>query len=87
MVGGIGGLERCPRERPGLEPEIARRARVPTGKVGAKSKPEVAAGEPCPAGAEAVDSESDAFVRLRGPRGCGTADEGNSHGKGECRTR
>ena len=98
MVGGMGGLERCPRERPGPEPEITRKARVPTEEVGTESKPEVAAGEPCPAVAEAVrrvasaevlvvDSESDIFVRLRGPRGCGTADEGNSQGRGECRTR
>ena len=49
MVGGMEGLERCPWERPGPEPEIARRARVPTGEVGAESKPAGAAEKPCPA--------------------------------------
>ena len=97
MAGGMGGLERCPRERPGPEPEIARRAGVPTGEVGAESKPAGAAEEPGPAGAEAVrrvasaevlvfDPESEIFVRLGGSRGC-TTDEGNSPGRGECRTR
>ena len=97
MVGGMGGLERCPRERPIPEPEITRRARVPTGEVGAESKLAGAAEESCPAGAEAVrrvasaevlvvDPESDIVVRLGGARGCMT-DEGNSQGRGECRTR
>ena len=93
MVGGMGELERCPRERPGPEPEIARKARVPTGEVGAESKPAGAAEKPCPAGAEAVrrvasaevmvvDPESDIVVRLGGAHGCST-DEGNSQGRGE----
>ena len=97
MAGGMGGLERCPRERPGPEPEIVRRARIPTGKVGAESKPAGAAEEPCPAGAEAVrrvvsaeflvvDPESYIVVRLGGARGC-TTDGGNSQERGECRTR
>ena len=51
---GMGGLERCPRKRPGLEPEIARRARVPTGEVGAESRLAGVAEEPCPARAETV---------------------------------
>ena len=73
----MGGLERSPRECPGSKPEIARRARVPTGEVGAESKPAGAAEEPCPAGAEAVrrvasvevlvvDPERDIVVRLEG---------------------
>ena len=93
----MGGLERCPRERPGPEPEIAQRARVPTGKVGVESKPAGAAEEPYPAGAEAVtcveatevlvvDPGSDIVVRLGSDRGC-TTGEGNSQGRGECRTR
>ena len=53
MVGGMEGLERCPRERPGPEPAIARRASVPTGEVGADSMLAGVAEEPCPAGAEA----------------------------------
>ena len=48
------GLERCPRERPGPEPAIARRTSVPTGEVGADSMLAGVAEEPCPAGAEAV---------------------------------
>ena len=97
MVGEMGKLERCPRERPGPEPEIARRARVPTGEVGAKSKYAGAAEEPCPTRAEAVrrvvaaevlviDPGRDIVVRLGGARGCMTG-EGNSQGRGECRTR
>ena len=97
MAGGMGGLGRCPPERPGPEPEIARRVRVPTGEVGAEPKPAGAAEEPCPAGAKAVrrfvsaefvvvDPECDIVVRLGGARGC-TTDEGNSQGRGECRTR
>ena len=43
MVGWMGGLKRCPRELPGPKPEIARGARVPTGEVGAESKPAGAA--------------------------------------------
>ena len=97
MVGGVGGLERCPRERPGPEPEIARRERLPIGKAGAESKPAGAAEEPCPAGAEAVrrvvsaevlvvDSGSDIVVRLGGARGC-TTGEGDSQGRGEYRTK
>ena len=73
----MGGLERSPWERRGSEPEIARRVRVPTGEVGAESKPAGAAEEPCPAGAEAVrrvpsvevlvvDPERDIVVRLGG---------------------
>ena len=54
MVGGMEGLERCPRERPGPEPAIARRARVPTGEMGVESRLAGVAEEPCPAGAEAV---------------------------------
>ena len=54
MVGGMEGLERCPRERPGPEPAIVRRASVPTGEVGAESMLAGVAEEPCPAGAEAV---------------------------------
>ena len=50
----MGELERCLRERPVPEPEIARRARVPTGEVGAESKHAGAVEEPCPTGAEAV---------------------------------
>ena len=34
MVGGVEGLERCPRKRPGPEPAIARRARVTRGEGG-----------------------------------------------------
>ena len=94
-VGGMGELERCPRKRPGPEPETARRARAPTGELGAKSRLAGAAEEPCPAGAEAVrrfavvevlvvDSESDMVVCLGEARGC-TTDEGNSQGRGECR--
>ena len=78
-------------------PSIARRAKAPTGEVGAESRLAGAAEEPCPAGAEAVgriavvevlvvDPESDIIVYLGGPRGC-TTDEGNSQGRGECRTR
>ena len=48
------GLERCPRKRPGTEPETARRARASTGEVGTESRLAGAAEEPCPAGAEAV---------------------------------
>ena len=80
-----------------LSVEIARRARVPTGEVGAESKHAGAAEDPCPAGAEAGrrvvaaevlvdDPGSDIVVRLGGARGC-TTGEGNSQGKGECRTR
>ena len=97
MVGGGGWLERCPRERPEPEPEITRRARVPTGEVGAESRLAGAAEEPCPAGAEAVrcvaaaevlvvEPESDMVVSLDGARGC-TTDEGNLQGRSECRTR
>ena len=49
MVGGMEGLERCPRERPGPEPAIARRARVPTGEVGVEPWLAGVAEEPCPA--------------------------------------
>ena len=81
----------------GPGPEIIRRARVPTGKVGAESKPAGAAEEPRPAGAEAirrvvsaeflvVDPGSDIVVRLGGARGCATG-EGNLQGRGECRAR
>ena len=77
MVYGMEGLERCPRERPGPEPAIARRANVPTGEVGAESMLAGVAEEPCPAGAEAVrrvaaeevlvvDHVSDMAVRRRG---------------------
>ena len=52
-VGGMGGLERCPRKRPGPEPETARRDRAPTGEVGTESMLAGAVEEPCPAGAEA----------------------------------
>ena len=51
MVGGMEGLERCPQECSGLEPEIARSARVPTGEVGVDSRLAGVAEEPCPAGA------------------------------------
>ena len=70
------GLERCPRERPGLEPAIARRARVPTGEVGVECMLAGVAEKTCPAGAEAVrrvaaeevvvDPVSDIVVRLGG---------------------
>ena len=77
MVVGMDGLERCPRERPGPEPAITRRARVPTGEVGVESVLAGIAKEPCPAGAEAVrrvageevlvvDPVSDMVVRLGG---------------------
>ena len=77
MVGGMAGLERCPRERPGPEPAIARRASVPTGEVGADCMLAGVAEEPCPAGAEAVrrvaaeeflivDPVTDIVVRLGG---------------------
>ena len=94
---GMWGLERCPRKRPGLEPEIGLRARVPTWEVGAEYRLAGAAEESCPAGAEAVrrvaaaevlvvDPESDMIVCLEGARRC-TTDEGNAQGRGECRTR
>ena len=97
MVRGMEGLERCPWKRSGPEPAIARRARVPTGEVGAGSKRVGAVEEPCPAGAEAGrhvvaavvfvdDPGSDIVVRLRGARGCATG-ESDSQGEGECRTR
>ena len=97
MVGGMGELKRCPRERPGPELEIARKARVPTGEVGAKSKHAGAAEDPCPAGAEAGrrvvaaeilvdDPGSDIVVRLGGARGDITG-ESDSQGRDECRTR
>ena len=54
MVGGMEGLERCPRERPGPVPAITRRVRVPTGEVGVESRLAGVAEEPCPVGAEAV---------------------------------
>ena len=93
----MGGLERCPRERPDPEPEIARSARTSTGEVGAESRLAGVAEEPCPAGAEAVrrvaaeevlvvDPESDMVVCLGGARGC-TTDEVNLQGRGECRIR
>ena len=92
MVGGMAGLERCPRERPGPEPAIARRASVSTGEVGADC---MLAG--CPAGAEAVrrvaaeevsivDPVTDMVVRLGGARGC-TMGECDSQGRSGCRTR
>ena len=97
MVGGMGGLERCPRERPGPGPEIARSARVPTGEVGVESRLARVAEEPCPAGAEAprrvaavevlvVDPDSNMVVYLGGARGC-TTDEGNSQWRSEWWTR
>ena len=90
-------LERRPWERSGPEPAIARRARVPTGEVGAEFKRAGAAEEPCPAGAEVgrrvvaavvliEDEGSDMVVRLRGARGCATGESG-SQGGGECRAR
>ena len=96
-VGGMEGLERCPRKRPGSEPETVRRVRAPTGAVGAKSRLAGVAEEPCPAGAEEVrrvaaaevlivNSKSDMVVSLGGDRGC-TTDEGNSQGRDGCRTR
>ena len=54
MIGGMDGLERCPRERPGLEPAIARRARVPAGEEDVECMLAGVAEETCPAGAEAV---------------------------------
>ena len=97
MVGGMEELEQCPRERPGPEPAIARRARVPTGEVGVESMPAGVAEELCPAGAEAVrhfateevlvvDPVSDMAVRLGGARGC-TMGESDSQGRSGCRTR
>ena len=97
MVGGMAGLERCPRERPGPEPAIARRASVPTGEVGADCMLAGVAEEPCPAGAEAVrrvaaeevlivDPVTDIVVRLGGARGC-TMGECDSQGRSGCRTR
>ena len=79
-VGGMGEVGRCPRKRPGPEPETARRDRAPTGEVVAESRPVGGSEEPCPAGAEAarriaegellvVDPESDPVVCLRGARG------------------
>ena len=95
--GGMVGLERCPRERPGPEPAIARRARVSTGEVGVESRLAGVAEEPCPAGAEAVrrvaadevpivDPVCDMVVRLWVARGC-TMGESDSQGRGGCRTR
>ena len=97
MVGGMEGLERYPRERPGPEPTIARRASVPTGEVDADSMLAGVAEEPCPAGAEAVrrvapeevlivDPVSDIVVLLGGARGC-TKGERDSQGRSGCRTR
>ena len=97
MVGRMEGLERCPRERPGHEPAIARKARVPTGEVGVESWLAGVAEEPCPAGAEAVrcvaaeevlvvDPVCDMAVRLGGARGC-TISESDSQGRGERHTR
>ena len=91
------GLERCPRERPGPESAIARRAKVSTGEVGVEFVLAGVAEEPCPAGAEAVrrvaaeevlvvDPVSDMVVRLGGARGC-TMGESDSQGRGGCRTR
>ena len=91
------GLERCPRERSGPEPEIARSPRVPREEVGVESRLAGVAEEPCPAGTEGVrrvaakevlvvDPESDMVVCLGGARGC-TTDEGNSQGRSECRTK
>ena len=85
MVGGMEGLERCPRERLRPEPAIARRARVPTGEVGVESRFAGVAEEPCPAVAEAarrvgaeevlvVDPVCDMVVRLGGARECTTGD-------------
>ena len=97
MVGGMKGLERCPRERSGPKPAIARRARVPTGEVGVESVFAGVAEEPCPAGAVAVRRAAaeevlvvgpicDMVVRLGGARGC-TMGESDSQGRGGCRTR
>ena len=85
MVGGMRKLERCPRERPGPEPEIARRARAPTGGVGAESKYAGAAEEPCPTGAEAVRGVVAAEVLVVDPgsdivvRRDKTPDQGDAH--------
>ena len=102
-VGGGGREERmreagrCPRERPGPRPEVAREDRVPTGEVIAESRPMGAGKEPWPAVAEAVgriaemeflvvaDPDSDSVVGPGGARGC-TTSEGNSQGGGGCRT-
>ena len=97
MVGGMEGLERCLRERPGPEPAIARRASVPTGEVGADIMLAGVAEEPCLAGAEAVrrvaaeevlivGSVSDIVVLLGGARGW-TMGESDSQGRSGCRTR
>ena len=97
MVGGMGGLERCLRDRPGPEPAIARRASVPTGEVGTDSMLAGVAEEPCPAGAEAVrrvaaeevlvvDPVSDIVVLLGEARGC-TMGESDSQGRSAFRTR
>ena len=97
MVGGMEGLERCPRKRPVPEPAIARRASVPQGEVGADSMLAGVAEEPCPAGAEAVrrvaaeevlivGPVSDIVVLLGGARGC-TMGESDSQGRSGCRTR
>ena len=97
MVGGMEWLEWCPRERPGPEPAIARRASVPTGEVGAESMFARVAEEPYTAGAETVrrvaaeevlvvDPVSDMVVRLGGARGC-TMGESNSQGRSGCCTR
>ena len=97
MVGGMGVLERCPRERPGPESAIALRASVPTGEVGADSMLAGVAEEPCPAGAEAVrcvaaeevlvaDPVSDIVVLLEGARRCKMG-ESDSQGRSGCRTR
>ena len=79
-VRGMEGLERCLRKSPGPEPETTRRARTPTGEVGAESSHTGAVEEPYPAGAEAmrrvavvgvlvVDPESDMGICLGGARG------------------
>ena len=97
MVDGMAGLERCPRERPGPEPAIARRASVSTGEVGADCMAAGVAGEPCPAEAEAVrrvaaeevlfvDPVADMVVRLGGARGCAMG-ECDSQRRSGCRTR
>ena len=87
----MGEAGRCPRERPGPIPEVAREDRVATGEVIAESRPMGAGEEPWPAVAEAVgriaemeflvvaDPDSDSVVGPGGARGCTTI-EGNSQG-------
>ena len=94
----MGELGRCPRERPGPEPEAARRERLLTGEVVAQSVAVGAGGDPSPAEVEAVRSvakvellsvtvDRDVVIMVDLGRARGyTRGEGNSQGGDECRT-